>query len=274
MNYKFQPVNIGTQSRRKQSIVNFSGVDYATQRFKVDKNHAIDINNFIYRDGVIQKRFGYEELIKIEPTFYIPRSFNEDVEIQKEYKKNSVNVNGLWHFLAEDNKEHIIAHIGHLLYEIVDFKKCVLLGKVGTSEVYKENIYDTTYEFEDYKSSAFIGANRFYFLGGNKFMVLRFLENGESRFYPVEEHEETYIPTTTISITYKNSGISARNSLDKTNLLTQFRINELLSGTLKQEDEKTKTDFYEYTLDAPLIARHDKDFSDIIITIEERGKIK
>lgn len=269
-NYKFHGTSL-SQNRRSSSIINFKGVDYASQRFNVASYHAIDINNFIYRDGVTQKRFGTEQLIQIEPMFYIPLSFNEGVGLENEYKVNTTNVNGLWHFRAEDGKEHIIAHIGKLLYEVVDFKSLKVLGDDKTF-TYNGNIYHYAYEFEDYKSSAFVGANRFYFLGGNKYMILRFLSDGSYRFDLAEK--DSYIPTTTISITYKNSTVAGRQSLDKVNLLNRFRKNECLSGTIKREDEKTKTDFYDYTLDAPLITKSIKDYSDILITISERGTIK
>lgn len=269
-NYKFHGTSM-SQNRRQSSLVEFKGVDYATQRFKVASYHAIDINNFIYRDGVIQKRFGTETLINIETTYYIPMSFDEDVEIKEEYKLNTKNVNGLWHFKAEDGKEHIIAHIGNLLYEVLDFKTLKVLGSNKT-KVHNGDIYHYAYEFENYKSSAFIGANRLYFLGGNKYMILRFLNDGSYRFSPAEN--DSYIPTTTISITYKNSSVIGRNSLDKVNLLNHFRKNECLSGTIKKEDEKTRTDFFDYTLDSPLIVKNEKDYSDILITIDERGLIK
>ena len=62
--------------------------------------------------------------------------------------------------------------------------------------------------------------------------------------------------------------------LDNVNLLTMWRKNKLISGTSKQEDEKTKTTFFEYTLDAPLIVKDRKNMADIEVTIEEQGDIE
>ena len=53
-----------------------------------------------------------------------------------------------------------------------------------------------------------------------------------------------------------------------------WRKNKLISGTSKQEDEKTKTTFFEYTLDAPLIVKDRKNMADIEVTIEEQGDIE
>lgn len=254
-------------SRKITGISNFAGVDYSTQRFKVSQHRAIDIQNFIYKDGVIQKRQGIEELFSLKPTHYIPNDYEE-------YKVNDTNFNGIWTVKGEDNKLHVIAHIGKLLYEIKnidsDTIEISLITTEKTPKEYGGNIYYYTYEFENYKSSAFVGANRLYFLGGNKYMCIRFLSNSKPLIYPIEDHEDTYIPTTTISITCKNSAIAGRTSLDKVNLLTQWRKNELLSGT-------TKTDgvtLYDYTLDSPLIPKNEEDMRDILITLDERGIIE
>lgn len=297
----FRSLSRSSATKYLTAITNFAGVDYSSQRFKVASNHAIDILNFIYKDGVIQKRNGYEELFELTPTPYLVYEFSEpQIEYNGQnidanpisgtsdlaYKVNTLTFNGLWSVKGEDKKTHIIAHIGRLIYEIKDIDKptreIVPLFSTKQAVYYEGEIYKYAYEFLDQKSMGFVGANRFYFLGGNKFMCLRFI-NGGYTFYPVEDHDETYIPTTTMSITYKNSYVAGRESLDKVNLMTMRRKNELLSGTLKNEDEKTQTDFYDYTLDAPIITDIDDEdnaiveeskMSDFRITLTERGTIE
>lgn len=297
----FKSISRNSSSRYLTAITNFAGVDYSSQRFKVSSTHAIDLLNFIYKDGVIQKRNGYEELIEVAPTHYLVYGFNEepiDYNGQNlsanpisgtsdlDYKVNTRSFNGLWSIIGEDKKRHVIAHIGHLLYEITNIDKptrqITPLFSTKQAVYYESEIYNYAYEFLDQKSMGFVGANRFYFLGGNKFMCLRFVENGYY-FYPIENHSETYIPTTTMAITYKNSYVAGRESLDKVNLMTMWRKNELLSGTLKNEDDKTQTDFYDYTLDSPIITNIDENDNAIVeeskmssfkITLTERGTIE
>ena len=297
----FRPISRNSASRYLTAVSNFAGVDYASQRFKVASNHAIDLLNFYYKDGVIQKRQGFEELIEVEETHYIPYAFdNEPLEYNGQnisvnpdspsglnFKTNTRTFNGIWSITGEDKKTHIIAHIGHIIYEILDidkpYRKIVPIVSSKTAESVGGDIYYYAYEFLNQKTMGFVGANRFYFLGGNKFMCLRFLSGGGYIFYPIENHSETYIPTTTMAITYKNSFVSGRESLDKVNLMTMWRKNELLSGTLKNEDEKTQTDYYDYTLDAPIITNIDENDNAIVeeskmsnfrITLIERGTIE
>lgn len=297
----FKSLSRSSITKRLTAITNFAGVDYANQRFKVSSNHAIDLLNFYYKDGVIQKRNGFEEIFELVPTHYLVYGFNEpQIEYNGQnissnpisgtsdldYKVNTLMFNGLWTIKGEDGKTHVVAHIGKLLYEIKNINKPTIeiTPLISTKQpvYYEGEIYNYAYEFLDQKSMGFVGANRFYFLGGNKFMCLRFVENGYI-FYPVENHDETYIPTTTMTITYKNSYVAGRESLDKVNLMTMWRKNELLSGTLKNEDEKTQTDFYDYTLDAPIITNIDAEdraiveeskMSDFHITLTERGTIE
>lgn len=280
----FKPLSLSAKPRYVTGITTFSGLDTVNQRFKVAEYRAIDMNNFIYKDGVIQKREGIEELFNMERTRYIPYPFDGEIGTLSEddYKVNETNFNGMWTIKGEDELTHIIAHIGKLLYEIknIDNDSITIEPiKVVEKEItHNGYIHVQAYEFENYKSSAFVGSNRLYFLGGNKYMCLKFQKdtNGNTirTLYPIEDDSETFIPTTTTSITYKNSLIAGRSNLDKVNLLTQWRKNELISGTLKNEDDKTKTEYYDYTLDSPMIFKNENDMSDVLIILEEGGTIE
>ncbi len=278
----FRHYNLNQAKRHQLVVDRFIGVDFSTQKFLVSDGHAVDIKNFIYRDGVIQKRHGVEELFAIKDFTYIPASFDNPTSIGRNEivtNENCKTINGIWKFVAEDDNEHIVAHIGKLMYEITNIDNEHVLAtpiSLATASVSGE-LHPLAYEFEDYKSSAFVGGKKLWFLGGNKYMCLRFLRNGNNTvvsFFKVEDSDHTPIPTTTISITYKNSIVNNRNGLDGVNLLTMWRKNKLISGTSKSEDKKTETVFYEYTLDAPLIIKSSKDMAGVSVTIEEQGEIE
>lgn len=278
----FRHYDLDQAKRRQLTVSAFGGVDYSTQKFLVADGHAIDIKNYIYKDGIVQKRHGFEELFIVSTIEYIPADFLTPTQASvEEIHTNSSDkqINGIWRFEAEDGREHIVAHIGKLMYEIknidTDYIEAELIT-TGTAEVAGELHY-LTFEFENYKSFAFVGGKKLWFLGGNKYMCLRFLKSGTTfikSFFAVEDSDHTPIPTTTVSISYKNSIVNQRMSLDAVNLLTQWRKNKLISGTTKSEDEKTKTVFFEYTLDAPLIYKNRKDMANVSVIIEEQGEIE
>ena len=272
-----------TQSQRHQlEVKRFGGVDYSTQKFLVADGHAIDMKNFVYRDGIVQKRHGIEEILAIPDVLYVPADFDVPTqasvsEVHSNYDQKTIN--GIWKFEAEDGREHVVAHIGKLMYEIKNIGNEHITANLittGVSFADGEQHY-LAYEFEDYKSSAFVGGKKLWFLGGNKYMCLRFLtgqEGSEISFFAVDNSDSTPVPTTTISITYKNSIVNKRMSYDSVNLLTKWRKNKLISGTSKSEEEKTKTAFFEYTLDAPLKTKTKGDMADILVIIEEQGKVE
>lgn len=269
-------IGFSPKSRYAKQIKRFLGVDYSTQKFLVGDGRAIDLLNYIYKDGVVQKRNGVEELFRIEPFTYLTKPFEE--YINAEVHTNSVNFNGIWRMKFEDNKYHTIAHIGKLLYEVKNIDKKPTFEPILYSSAlvtFEGQNYYQCYEYEDYKSSAFNGGDKLWFLGGNKYMVIRYLEGQNAYVAPVEDNEITPIPTTQISITYKNSRAGQRANLDNVNLLNVLRKNKMISGVGKNEDDKTKTDFYDYTLDAPLICKNEaRDMANFSIRISERGKIE
>lgn len=243
------------QAKRHSLNVNaFGGVDYSSQKLQVSSTRAVDLLNFIYKDGVIQKREGYTQKAQVPTRKYIAYPNGGTTILENTSKR----FNGVWHFLAEDGQYHTIAHIGKVLFEIKDLDKQIvhfeLLSSTGKAYGSDANLYDTTYEHLDQKSMAFVGSNKLWFLGGIKYMVIGFRAgDGKLIYEPVEESELAYVPTTTTSITYANSKASeGRYGFDYANNMTMWRQNTCVSGTGKDEEDIRRTAYYEYTLDAPI----------------------
>lgn len=291
---KYQHYDLNQAKRQTLNIAQFGGVDFSSQKFNVATNHAIDMNNFIYKDGIVQKRSGYEQIALIEPKEFIARDFDTDEAVENpDVITNPVNFNGIWNFKAEDGQKHIVAHIGYLLYEIKNIDNNKITVEPLSQDQKNAQIIsggqtvtrDLLYKYENYKSSAFVGANRLWFLGGNKFMCIRFKKNGTKSIYSVsnkysgEETEIAFVPTTSIGITYTNARVNGRQGYDYPNKLNMFRRNRLLSGVGKDETEKTQTQYYEYELDSPLLTPNnnattdDKIIKNIQLVIDKIGEI-
>jgi hypothetical protein len=253
------------------SITDFRGVNYDTVENKVNPQNAVDISNYIRRDGVNQKRYGVEEIIACYPVKYHILKNGNYIS-----KTNPVKVNGVWTFIAEDGKEHTVAHIGNILFEILNLDENAEVGQVQlfplTQKIIEEEIVYLTLELENEKSNAFVGANRLYILGGNDFFLLRFLSDNQFILESLRESKEVFIPTTTIGITYKDSIVSGRSPLDDTNMLTQWRKNKLVSGVGVSEEEIRTTRFYEYELDTSVKPMSDNDLNELTIVIESLNK--
>ena len=272
----FRPYNLNQNNKKTVSIDKFLGIDLTNPIFSIANGRAIDLMDCIHKNEKVQSRNGITQIFKVTPYRYIKRNFDGSIDDVSNIRINDVNVNSIWSFKAEDNQQHIIAHIGKLLYEIKNIE--------DEEEIRIEPIvfpssntgYNSCYEYENFKSMAFVNGKKLWFLGGNKYMVIRYIDNNVI-ITPVEDSDLVPIPTTTINIIYQNSIVTdKRAGLDKVNLLTKWRKNMLLSGTGKS-NESTSTEYYDYTLDAPLISKDEetlkKDMSQFEMIIEERGVI-
>ena len=264
------------EKRHTHSCVFDKGLEVGSNPFETNPARALDALNYLYRDGKVQKRFGFTELLNVRPTNYVKVNF--DGSVAEGFRRNGVAWNGIWEFKAEDGERHVVAHIGKLLYEVV--------GMDGDSPEAKPITYssDTVlsgtvryvycYEFLDYRSQIALGANRLYFLGGNQFMRLRFFKSGGNtvtEFVPVANASGTYIPTTTISITAEYAVASGRASLDDVNLLHDFRYNTLLTGVKRDSGKVKVSKDYRYVLDAPIVCRDvNRDMAAFSMTLRER----
>lgn len=280
-NTYFQHYNLDFDDQKVFSISQFLGVDYTPSLLQADSSHATDMLNVIYKDRCNQKRNSYEQIGKFEPIEFYQRY---DDGTLSDANLSPSNINGMWKFVGEDDKEHVIAHIGNLLYEIHNLNDNffnITSSIIGSYEEYViENENDElitmtrlviNYKLENAKSNAFIGFKRLYILDGNKFYVLKLVLNNanyEFKLNAVEDDEDTFIPLTTIGITYEDSSVNARQGLDDVNLMTQFRKNKLVSGTYIDDGISVRsTRFWDYTLDTSIKPKNETDINKITITI-------
>ena len=255
----YQHYKLNQSKRQVLPISDFGGVDYSSQKLQVSSHRAIDLINYVYKDGVIQEREGYTEIATVPTIKYIAYPFEGSPTTTILTNANEKQFNGIWHFLAEDGQYHTVAHIGKLLFEITSLTGKIvefqLLSTTPDATGSDTQSYPTSYEHLNQKSMAFVGNNRLWFLGGNKFMLIGFRADGRLIYEPVEESSFTYVPTTTVSITYKNAQLkdgAGRAAFDYANCMTSWRQNTCVSGTGKNDNDFRRTKYFEYTLDAPI----------------------
>lgn len=277
MGYKntFSPLSTKKlQKRRVFAIEAFRGVDYNPALLQVAKNHATDILNIIYKDRVNQKRKGWEQIAKVVAvTYYVE---NEDGTYTQ--KTNSTNFNGFYYLIGKDGLKYYIAHIGYILFQVtnigvghnfldVEFKPLTRKVVVNTST------YNVAQELLDIKTEAFVGEKRLYILGGNKYFVMT-ADNGVFTLDEVEDHEDTYIPVTTIGITYKDSPVSGMTALDDVNLMTQWRRNKLVSGTWFDDGITLRTTrYWDWELDTSVKCKKPTDINNIKVKISSLREV-
>lgn len=238
-------------------IREFSGLDTASPLLQVDAKRAIDILNMIRLDEKsVQSRKPWEQIGEAPEFTYNKKELVNGVETWVEIE-NPRQFNGLWDFTGEDGKNHVIAHIGNILFELDGIgqgKSFQDIKFYPLVETIKENgeEYTTAIELVNDKTKAVASGNRLYIMGGLKYLCLRFNKNG-CFLDIVEDSELVYVPVTSTGGTYTDSPVNQRTQLDKVNLLSSKRKNKLLSGTLLEGNNVVRTTrFFEYSLDADI----------------------
>ena len=240
--FKITLANKNLSSRKTFTTGSFAGVDYQEAETNLANNNARDILNIIFKDGINQTRDAWEQIAKVEG-----------------------RVNSYIKFEADDGYEHHIFHIGKFLYE--GFK----IGKeYSFLDAYFTKI--SNYELEDYRSLMRASGKRLYILGGHKYLMLKI--NPSYELVEVEDSEYTYIPTTTIGVTYKDAPTNLVSAYDDVNLMTQWRKNKLVSGTYIDNGVDVRTTrFWEWDFDTSIKPKTLSDLNNMEIVISSLRKV-
>lgn len=234
------------QKERKRLVLSdFKGVDFSSSPFRVSQNRATEMKNLINEYGVNHKRHGWREVRNFKPY---------DSE-------ESYTVNGIFDYRHGSHKVMIV-HAGERLFRID--------AELGiNTEITDYECISEAFELTDTKSQGFYSGGRLYIVGVGDYLVYGSWDGGESyELRRVYGDKDTYVPTTTISIDHDgHTSDTARATLDKVNLLTAYRINQLLGASLIDKDDEgveTTVASRSWTLDSGYI----DEGSDVFITLE------
>ena len=275
----FKPLSLTQLTRKSLLVKNIIGIDKSTDRNSVNPHRAIDSLNYYYKNGVVQKRSGYDEIAKFGCDYRFIETKFDGTQSEDEIEVKT-DINSIHSFYGEDGKEHIVAHVGYLLFELKDFSSgrpsfYPILSDLGTTQI-SGVAFKHAYKFGDFRSSKsfFTGKSMLWFASGEKFVVIR-AKSGSS-YLVVEAVENnadiTFVPVTMTNITATNAIVSSRNALDDPNMLNMWRKNKLISGIALDDTAQTKVPFYQYVLSTSIVCKDEKkDMADFEVTVQERG---
>lgn len=267
----FQHYDLSKWSKklRTLNVSKFLGVDFNPAQLQVADNHAVDMENILYKDKVNQKRFGWEQMYKASQDHYFV--LNDDGTVTEKVNSDP-KINGCWFFVGMDGLRYRVMHVGNILYWVrgigknrsfSDFTLTPIVKTVTIGEVEK----NISVELQNIKTTAFYGYGRLFIFSGTKMLVLK-AQNYSFELKEVEDDEETYIPVTTIGITEADSAVNEQQILDDVNLMTQWRKNKCVSGTYVDDGVSIKkTRFPDYQLDTSILPKKRTDINNINIKI-------
>ncbi len=193
---------IGRKERKKYVFSNFRGVDTSCEAINVDPIRAVESTNFVDRNGVLHKRYGWEQIYQFDD-----------------------EINGFWKlYLA--GKEYLICYAGKTFYRLSDN---------GWIKAYEDEG-----RLVSRRTACYVRNQNAYFVGCGDLLVFRFdTQRGYYSFFRVVDDAQTFVPTTTaqiLPIDWAQEGLHGSYVRDSINLLTGWRKNTLVSKALGENE--------------------------------------
>lgn len=232
--------HIQLKERRQLTLEGFKGVDFSSSPLRVRSNRASNMRNFINEYGANKKRNGWNELFHIE-----------DAE------GNAQPINGIFQYVKGTHRD-LLVHAGKRIYRITRSGNDYTYTDITLSSTYAPAKVDPSL-LTNTRSQAFFNKGKYYIVGCGDYLVYGSWKDDVYELRRVANNEDTYIPTTTISIDDDSNETDIRSTLDSVNLLSARRINQLLGRDFKEEEESLT-----WTLDSGRI----DEGTDLIITLD------
>ena len=206
------PTGVSLKERRELTISDFRGVDFSSSPFQVNTNRASFAKNFITDYGTNVKRNGWRQ----------------EIQILSGGKPQPIN--GIFEYYEGEQKIFLV-HAGRRFFRVIkegDGYSVKDITNTGTYEPAKVQ----TDRLKSARSQCFRQKERAYIIGCGDYLVYGSWDEGKTyELRRVADNEDTYIPTTTISIDSDRTKDDVRASLDEVNLLSSYRKNSLLGST-------------------------------------------
>ena len=196
--------DLSLKDRKVYTFENFRGVDFSTSPYKVAQNRAISAKNLIYKDGLVRKRNGWKSLLKFDN-----------------------RINGVFSFEI-NNESFILVYSGTSFY-LLSYDETI--KRYTSTDITNSCTYNpakiSQSKLIDRRIQLYVSKNKAYIVGCGDYLVFgKWDNNYELR--RVCDNVDTYIPTTTINIDNDSVNDTQRASLDDVNLLSSYRINEMV----------------------------------------------
>lgn len=230
--------NINLKDRKMLTLGEFKGLDTLSAKVDVSAIHATEMQNFISRDGINHKRYGWATQARI-----------------RDSKNNKyLSIKGIFNFTIF-RTEFLLVYAGERFwwvngenYEDITTKTI----EIKNNELYlTDTSISSTYRvitanLKDRECKHFINGDKVYFVGCGDFLVFSQWSNNKFELRRVFGNEDIYIPTTTENIGCEETGKHyTRITAEERNLLSPYYYN-----TLFGPDEINQNETATYYLDS------------------------
>lgn len=260
-----------SSNKRYTDEMTFGGVDYATPRLSVAQSHALDELNYVWQDGVVQKRKGFVTYENAKKDFWyieadITATIRSGSSTTSSYTDTPKELGNAIYNVWSIGDKIVINQSGVLFYTSKEEIAKGIYTPVGMYRgIYThDNISSPLYSVHKLPAkrlNAYIYGYKLYILTGSYVMVLeasatRTYLNGVTTeitgfsTYSLTEssNNSVYTPTTTIGIIQSEASVGGtRQTYEDPNMLTDQRINGCVGGVNNKDTADVQRT---YVLDA------------------------
>lgn len=221
--------SISVKDKKRLVLENFRGVDFSSSPMNVNPKRATQMLNMINEYGVNKKRNGWREVFRI-----------------LDENDKPLSINGIFVYRISDALRHIIIHAGARFFRIIEdtdgYSEPEDITTAGRQASGAHPADVDVNKLLNQRSQAFFSNQKCYIIGCGDYLVYGKWRNGKYGLRRVYGNEDTYIPTTTISIDDDSIATDkVRSSLDDINYLNPRRKNTMVGGPLPEGDDPSLT---------------------------------
>lgn len=208
---QFNLSNYSAPALFEKKLESFRGVDYSNATLSIAPNRSPSAINWVYRDGLNQKRNGY-----------------------KQFAYHSGKINGYWEFRDSSLNVHRIMHCGTSFYEVTPSSSILVGATYNELTITYRPSYYSQNEWNEYisqvkneKSFGIVRGDRLYIFAGIMLVYGKWNNTWELR--AVRDNIDTYIPVVTTNIDYDGyDGELTRSLLEDVNMMSCRRKARLI----------------------------------------------
>ena len=208
--------NIALKNRYTATLTDFKGVDLNTSPLRVAPNRASSMKNFICDNGILHKRPGWEEQLRIVDD-----------------NGNALAIHAIFPF-SEGGNEILLIHAGTGIYR----------AEKKDGKWTPARLDDGNMDINENRASCFYRGGKAYIAGCGNFLCYGKHDGESYKLVDVVESDLPYVPVTSYGI----GGSEEQYNPDAVNLLTRRRINTLTGNnkriTVIDEDGKIDSDYF------------------------------
>lgn len=226
-------------SQRKVSTITFGGVDRTSPTFSISSERAIDESNYVWRDGVVKKRYGTNPLfMTIDDMNLVEIPFGTMIATNKSVtgtvgERFQLNANDPVYDIFELG-DYLLIHKGSAMFYTLKSEMTPALLTCSSSRTAVSTSGGTvychkSYRFPQRRMYGITSGNALWLLTGVKYLKIA-IDDGALTMQSVSSTSGIYIPVTTTGIAAEEAESSNRQTLRDVNQLTNMRTNELAGG--------------------------------------------